>query len=269
MSIDCLFIGTGNAGATEYYNTCFALREGKDVFLIDAGGGNTILARLKKAGIDLGDIRDIFVTHKHIDHILGVIWLIRMTAQQMEKGKIKGQLKIYGHDEVIYLLRDMSEKLLQKKQTRHLDEDIHLIRVEDAQEKTILGRKVSFFDIQSTKAKQFGFRMELGDGKSLCCCGDEPLKECNEDYARNCTWLFHEAFCLESESEKFKPFEKSHTTVSRACMKAQSMAVENLVLYHSEDSRPTERKKLYTEEGKRHYSGKLYVPEDMETLRIM
>lgn len=268
MSMEVIFLGTGNAAVTEYYNTCFAMKEGKNVFLVDAGGGNTILNRLKKAGIGLGDIKNIFVTHKHIDHILGIIWLLRMIAQQTDSGKIKGCVNVYGHDEVIELLVDICGKLLQKKQTRHFGENIMLIKVQDGESCEILGRKTTFFDIHSTKAKQFGFMMELGGGERLCCCGDEPLYEDNEEYARDCTWLFHEAFCLEDETERFKPFEKNHTTVERACQKAQEMGVRNLVLYHSEDSRPETRKSVYTAAGREYYSGNLFVPEDMELIQL-
>ena len=38
-------LGTGNAAVTKIYNTCFVLQEGKDCFLVDGGGGNTILSR--------------------------------------------------------------------------------------------------------------------------------------------------------------------------------------------------------------------------------
>ena len=266
--MEIVFLGTGNAAVTEIYNTCFALLEKGECFLVDAGGGNTILSRLKKTGIALGDIKNIFVTHKHIDHILGVIWLVRMIAQNMDKGKISGRVNIYGHDEVIGLLEDICQKLLQKKQTRHLGEDILLHRVDDGESVEILGRKVTFFDIHSSKAKQFGFAMELGEGKRLCCCGDEPLNENNLDYARGCTWLLHEAFCLEADAESFKPFEKAHTTVKRAAATAREMGVENLVLYHSEDSTIENRKTLYTAEAKEEFDGPVYVPEDMERLGL-
>lgn len=268
MSMEMIFLGTGNAAVTEYYNTCFAFRQGRECFLVDAGGGNTILARLKKAGISLGDISNIFVTHKHIDHILGVIWLIRMIAQQMESGKITGTVNIYGHDEVIGLLEDICGKLLQKKQTKHIGSGILLHTVSDGDKEEILGREISFFDIHSKKAKQFGFAMELDGGERLCCCGDEPLNEINEEYARGCKWLLHEAFCLDSEADKFRPYEKSHSTVKTACETAERMGVENLVLYHSEDSRPETRKQVYMAEGLQYYRGKLYVPDDMESCEI-
>ncbi len=72
-------LGTGNAHATRCYNTCFTLHSsGGSVLLVDAGGGNGILSQLEKVGLGFEDIQDIFVTHAHTDHMLGVVWLIRM-----------------------------------------------------------------------------------------------------------------------------------------------------------------------------------------------
>ena len=73
-------LGTGYAMALRCYNTCFALHQGDDVLLVDAGGGNGILVQLQKAGIDPADIHHLIVTHAHTDHILGVVWVIRKIA---------------------------------------------------------------------------------------------------------------------------------------------------------------------------------------------
>ena len=48
--MELTMLGTGNAAVTECYNTCFALREKDEYFLVDAGGGNGILSRLKACG---------------------------------------------------------------------------------------------------------------------------------------------------------------------------------------------------------------------------
>lgn len=97
-------LGTGNALVTEVYNTCFLLedetRENDGYFLVDAGGGNGILKQLKRAGTNWRDVHEIFITHKHIDHFLGALWLIRMILQKSAKGEYKGETNIYGHDEV-------------------------------------------------------------------------------------------------------------------------------------------------------------------------
>ena len=159
-------LGTGNALVTECYNTCFVLSDEYGHFLVDGGGGNTVLSQLKKAGVDLMDVHEIFVTHKHVDHIMGIVWVIRIICQNMKKGTYQGEANIYAHDEVIGLLKDMAFKLLNKKETQYIGDRLHLIEVKDGEEKTILNKKVTFFDIGSTKAKQFGFQM-IYDGAYL------------------------------------------------------------------------------------------------------
>ena len=261
-------LGTGNAIVTECYNTCFVMQEEDQYFLVDGGGGITLLRQLKYAGIDWKNIRNIFVTHKHLDHITGILWMIRMICQNMNRGEYEGEATIYAHDEVIALLKDMAGKLLQKKETVFIDDRLHLQVVEDGESIKILDKKVTFFDIQSTKAKQFGFCMELGKGEKLTCCGDEPYNICEKQYAENSTWLLHEAFCLDSQAEIFHPYEKHHSTVKDACKLAAELNVKNLLLYHTEDKNILRRKELYTKEGREYFNGNLLIPDDLESVEI-
>ena len=268
MKMKLTILGTGNAKVTKCYNTCFTLNEDKEYFMIDGGGGSTILKQLEDAGISWKDISTIFVTHKHIDHLLGIIWMLRMYCQGMARGQFDGEVTIYGHDEVIGLLKQMAEMLLTPKETKFIGEKVCLEEVKDGEERMILGHKVTFFDILSTKAKQFGFCMEYADGKKLTCCGDEPYNECEHKYAVNSTWLLHEAFCLFSQADKFKPYEKHHSTVKDACQLAQDLNVDNLILYQTEDKNISRRKELYTEEGRQYYKGNLLIPDDLETFEL-
>ncbi|MDO4175678.1 MAG: MBL fold metallo-hydrolase [Eubacteriales bacterium] len=261
-------LGTGNAMVTECYNTCFVLSDNGQDFMVDGGGGNTILRQLKQAGIDWRNIRDIFVTHKHVDHILGIIWMVRMICQHMQQGQYEGEANIYGHAEVMELIEKISRMLLSKKHTKMLGKRLHLIVVSDGETRVIQGKQVTFFDIQSKKAKQFGFTMELEDGKKLTCCGDEPYRECEKRYAENSTWLLHEAFCLDAQADLFHPYEKQHSTVKDACEKAEQLGVKHLVLYHTEDKTIRDRKQRYMEEGKRYFHGNLYIPDDLEVLEL-
>ena len=73
-------LGTGNATVSQIYNTCFLLQTSSTLMLVDAGGGNGILSQLKKVNVQISDIHHLFVTHAHTDHVLGVIWVIRMVA---------------------------------------------------------------------------------------------------------------------------------------------------------------------------------------------
>lgn len=268
ITLKLTILGTGNAAVTKCYNTCFALTNEKGHFLVDAGGGNQILGILTKVGIPLEEIHDIFLTHEHIDHLLGMIWIIRMIGQKMNQGKYDGELRIYCHRGLISTLTTIAELTIQKKVTKHLGERIRLIAVEDGEKKEIIGGPVQFFDIGSTKAKQFGFSMVTETGIKLVCCGDEPYNECEEPYVQGADWLLHEAFCLYSEADKFKPYEKHHSTVKEACELAEELKIPNMILYHTEETHLPERKRLYTEEGKAYYSGNLYVPDDLEVFEI-
>ena len=99
--------------------------------------------------------------------------------------------------------------------------------------------------------------------------GDEPLRDEHLDKAADCSYMIHEAFCMYAEREKFKPYEKHHSTVKDACIMAEKMRVRNLILVHTEDTHILDRKKLYTEEGKKFFSGNLIIPDDGEILKIL
>ena len=111
-------LGTGNATVTECYNTCFVISNKENHFMIDGGGGNMILHQLKSAGFDWKEMRDIFVTHKHIDHLLGIIWMMRMILQNMNRGTYDGEATIYGHEEVIAILEKIAGEVLSEKETK-------------------------------------------------------------------------------------------------------------------------------------------------------
>ncbi len=260
-------LGTGNAAVSEFYNTCFAITDDKH-FLVDGGGGNRILKVLKDTNIDIIDIHDIFVTHEHVDHILGIIWLIRIIGQRMNQGKYDGELRIYCHAELADKIQAIANMTIQQKVCKHMGGRIKFDIIENGSERNILGCPVTFFDIGSTKAKQFGFTMTLKDGKKFTCVGDEPYNEINYEFVKGSDWLLHEAFCLYSEADKFKPYEKHHSTVREACQLAEELGVPNLLLYHTEETHLSERKALYTAEGKEYYHGNLYVPDDLEMFEL-
>ncbi len=208
------------------------------------------------------------MTHKHMDHILGVLWMIRLYTQSIHGGKFREEVRIYGHREVIEILRDLTSRLLVPEQARIIGDKVHLIEVRDGEHRQILGRDVTFFDIRSEKALQFGFTMELAGGGKRACCGDAPVSDACAGYLRGRRGLMLEAFCLYAHRDIFKPYEKHHSTVMDACRLAQRMQVENLLLYHTEDQNLKARKELYTREGAEFFSGRIFVPDDLEVIEL-
>ncbi|MFR5602338.1 MAG: MBL fold metallo-hydrolase [Lachnospiraceae bacterium] len=261
-------LGTGNATVTHYYNTCFAIRDEEQFFLIDTGGGNGILRILEDMKIDLRQIHHIFITHEHTDHILGVIWMIRVIATRMRNGVYEGDLNIYCHEGLMDTITTLCRLTVQGKFFQMIGDRIHLIPVQDGETRRILDYDVTFFDIHSTKAKQYGFTMTLKNGKRLTCCGDEPFNPLCESYVAGSDWMLHEAFCLYSQRDVFKPYEKHHSTVKDACELATKLDVKNLILWHTEDKSFGHRKELYLEEGTPYFSGGLYIPDDRDIIPL-
>lgn len=157
-------LGTGNALVSNIYNTCFVLETANTLLLVDAGGGNGILAQLRKANIPITNIHHLFVTHAHSDHILGVVWIIRMVAQCKE---YVGQLHIYGNDKVMRVIHTINNMVLAKKQLEKVDERVIYHELEDGDRYEVGDMQLTCFDIHSTKEKQFGFRAEMPNGSSI------------------------------------------------------------------------------------------------------
>ena len=269
MDRELLYVfGTGNAAVTNLYNTCFALRDSDEYFMVDAGGGNGILKILDNMQVPVHRIHHIFVTHEHTDHILGIVWMIRMIATGMLTDQYQGDAYIYGHEDLADTIRTLCRLTIQEKHFRFLDSRIHLDPLKDGDHRHILSYDVTFFDIHSTKARQFGFSLTLNNGKKLTFLGDEPYNPVCEKYVRDCDWLLHEAFCLYVERDLWKPYEKHHSTVKDACELAQAMQIPNLVLWHTEDSNVAGRERLYKSEGKKYYGGNIFVPDDESLIAL-
>ena len=268
MKEELIILGTGNATVTKCFNTCFAIKTGEEYFLVDTGGGNGIMTQLDRANIPMESIHEIFMSHEHTDHLLGLIWLIRMIATKMKKGKYEGNLNIYCHEELKETILTITKLTVQAKFFNMIGERIFFHPVADGEVKNILGYDVQFFDIRSTKAKQFGFTTTLKNGKKFTFCGDEPYQEHEYEYAVNSDWLLHEAFCRYCDREIFTPYERAHTTVKEACENGEKLHAVNLILYHTEEKNLANRRELYTEEGKQYYHGNLLVPDDLDRIEL-
>ena len=264
-------LGTGNATVSQIYNTCFVLQTPSTLMLVDAGGGNGILAQLKKINVQISDIHHLFVTHAHTDHVLGGIWVIRMVAQW--RG-YEGLLHVYGNDKVIKVIKTIIDMILAKKQLAKVAERVVFHQLEDGDCFEVGDMKLECFDIQSTKEKQFGFRAELPSSDEsdkplvLACLGDEPYNEQNRRYIVGADWMMCEAFCLYADRDTFKPYEKCHSTALDAGKLAEELGVKNLILYHTEEKTLANRKENYTREAAENFKGRIFVPDDLEVIEL-
>lgn len=263
-----IVLGTGAANAIN--NTCFVLEDNNNNYLlVDTEGGNVILKQLKSANIDLNKIHNIFISHKHLDHILGMVWIYRHIDMAMSKGIYEGNLNIYCHDEVAEILRWQIHKLLRSEQQKFIDKRIFINVVNDHEKVKVLDYNLEFLDVKSKFDKQYGFKTTLNSGKTLSFLGDEPLDTKLYDDVKGSDYLLHEAFCLETESDVFKPIQKGHDTVKSASIKAQKTGVKNLILWHCHENLGKNRKERYISEAKEVFTGNIYVPDDFDIIELI
>lgn len=268
--MEIIFLGTGHGTATECYNTCFAIKNKEEYFLVDSGGGNGILKQLKDANINLENIRDIFISHVHMDHILGCLWIIRVLSKKYYKGTYDKPIFIYGNDIVIDAIKEMCKILIPKDFLNLIGDKIKLIEVKDEEEKNILGNRLKFFDINAKKVKQFGFYMTIDNQKTFTFIGDEACSKETQKYIKDSYWLFADAYMAGEEAKKYNPIEKhSHSSVQYISQLAEKLNVKNLILSHTIDTNLKQRKEIFTKDAKKYYNGNVYVPDDLEKLKLL
>lgn len=259
-------LGTGNALATKCYNACFIIKAEGGRLMVDAGGGNGVLSQLEKAGEAPREIRDLFITHAHTDHMLGAVWMARVAVAEYLNGTRDGPLEIYGHSKVLGILEQICRMTFTAGYSELIGETVFFREIADGERLEIGGMSLQFFDIFSEKEKQFGFRAALPGGKSLVCLGDEPFNEKNRSHAEKADWLMCEAFCLHADRELFKPRKKGHGTALEAGIAAERLEAKNLILHHTEDKSLKTRKTAYAKEASKNFSGPVFVPDDLERI---
>ena len=261
-------IGTGTATVSKYINTSCAFEEGDQLFLVDGTGGSDILRAFDSMKLNWKTLHHAFLSHEHTDQFLGMIWVIRIIAELLELEEYEGDFYLYGNDVVLEKALQVCCMILKKRSQAFLKKRIKFIVVKNHEKKHILSCDFTFFDIGSTKAKQYGFLMEYDNGKKLVFAGDEPLKDNGKKYSKNVDWLLSEAFCLFDEEPKFHAYQYQHQTVKEASIIAQNLKVKNLLIWHTEDQTGKKRKERYTAEAKQFYEGNVWVPEDGEAFDI-
>ena len=149
-----VMLGTGHAMVTKCYNTCFVLEHDNESIMVDAGGGNGILTQVEKAGLAWSNIKALFITHAHTDHIIGCIWVLRKINSLIKNSRYDGFFKVYGLVENLNYLKYSCDFLLPESWSDH----IQFIPIAGADKLSECGIEFEVIDINSTKKKQLGFR---------------------------------------------------------------------------------------------------------------
>lgn len=261
-------LGTGHSMATNCFNTCFTIEENNKHFLVDTGGGNGILRQLNCMNIKIKNIKAIFISHSHQDHILGAIWIIRYILPRYFKNEYVDAIKIYGNEEVINTLRKLIDIFIPKDFLFLIDKKVILITIVNNETVEILGKKVTFFDINARKKVQYGFYINI-DNDKFTFIGDECCSEKTKTYIFKSKWLLADAYMCGEQAEKYNPIKRHHHSSVKYISKiANDEKIENLILSHTYDDNIDKRKIEFTKDAQKYFNGNIFIPDDLDVIII-
>lgn len=258
-----IFLGTGTASAEKIYHTCFLVENDGNYVLVDGGGGNGVLPQLDKANVDITKINHIFLSHIHLDHSLGLLWVIRK-CKALQKNATP--LKVFGSKEVLDEFEELV-KILLKKEAKNLGTNLILEPVQDGERKTICGIDFEFLDVKASKNIMYGFVIHSA-GKRYAFVGDETIKPETIEAVKGCDLLMHDAFDLEGEVDQEFLKKTYHSTPRWAGALATKAEAKALLLFHTTDKNFKSKTRTFTEEASQTFAGKIYVPNDLDVIEL-
>jgi ribonuclease Z len=251
-------LGTGAALNAERAQTSIALRlPNGEPILFDASSGTIVLGRIQSAGIPLEEIRHLFVSHRHFDHVGGLAPLLISMIPLPE-----ARLTVYALPGTLRALRNLLA--------------LTIPGVEDW-----LGRRLEWREIApgdpvpagDAQVTPFlvdhgvecaGYRIAVGDSTAVFAADTRPCPGVIE-YAHRADLLIHEAHGLEIEAETANAL--GHSTAAGAGEVARQAGVDRLVLTHFRSARLADPGELVAE-ARETFGGPVEAAHDLDAFEF-
>lgn len=254
------FMGTGAAFSTRRRtNVALLVQEDDTRVVIECGP--TILYQLDRAGSAVDQVRYLFISHRHGDHILGLPMFVLLHAL----GDGSGPLTVLGSGEVIQTARDLTRRVYPEV-TERMDRIAWLEMPVDRSASVELAPSIKLSTLPtphslevSTLASRFDFERS---GRSVVYSGDTSYTEELADLADGCDLLIHEANFCEALEPKVDPNNYGgHSTVRQAAQTASRARCRVLALVHLSPKYDGHEDQVQAEAAQ-EFDGQVIVPSD-------
>jgi ribonuclease Z len=273
MIVTLLGSGGGPNPNPNRFGPSILVQAGGQALLFDCGRGATI--RIAQLGMLLGDVRHVFLTHLHSDHVMGLPDLLLSGWAQGRKAPLRiwgpegsAQMMDYmqkAFDFDIHMRRDIDEKFPKEGIT---------VSTTDIKEGVVFqenGVTVTAFLVDHRPVEPaFGYRVDYG-GHSVAMSGDTRFSENLIKFAQGVDVLIHEAIDpneirarlskLAATQAQIDNIVAHHTTAEQAGVVFSRVKPRLAVYSHISDA------DLITP-ARKAYSGALEAGEDLMTIDV-
>jgi len=269
LSVALILLGTGYPRPdANHAAASTAIVAGDRWYVVDAGRGATL--RVAGAELKYDQLRAVFLTHLHSDHIAGLPDLFetswqfgrKTTPLQLygpagTKRLADAMLEFFAYD--IHIRRDIQEKLPAGGATI----DTHIVREGVVLDDGVC--RVTAFAVDHRPVEPaFGYRFDCG-GKSIVVSGDTRPTPNLVKFAKGSDILVMEAYLPEhflkvDTPEVAKKLMSYHTSAEEAGDMATQAGVKTLVLTHLI---PANAEGTFAKRASAHFRGQVIVGRDL------
>jgi ribonuclease Z len=275
-------LGTGSpAPVMRRFGPGVLVQAGGKNLLIDCGRGVT--QRLFQAGLKLGAIDALFITHLHSDHVVGIpdLWLTGwLEAAYAQR---KGPFRVHGPAGTKTLMDGLEKAYEWDIRTRIADQNLAAANVATVTTEFTTGVvydqdgvKVTAFEVDHGDLIRpaVGFRVDYG-GRSVTVSGDTRFSENLIKHAAGSQLLIHQVAAVRDELLKlptYKVILAHHTQPEEAGVVFSRVKPKLAVFYHfvllGTPQVPPLNEKDVLEQTRRTYDGPLVAGEDLMSFAV-
>jgi ribonuclease Z len=276
-------LGTGSPlPSVKRFGPAVLAQVGTKTLLFDAGRGAA--QRLVQAGVKLGSLDALFLTHLHSDHTVGIpdLWLTGWLP--LPVANRKGPFRVFGPIGTKTLMENLERAYTWDIETRVADQKLSrddvAVAVTEFSEGVVYdvdGVKVTAFEVNHGDLVKpaFGFRVDY-KGRSVTISGDTRFDENLIHHATGTDLLIHQVAMARPELLKTsKPVQlilAHHTKPEEAGVVFSRTHPKLAVLYHfslqGSPTIPPPTEKDVLEATRTTYSGPLILGEDLMKFSI-
>ena len=275
-------LGTGSpAPVMRRFGPAVLVEAGGKKLLIDSGRGST--QRLLQAGLRLGQVDALFLTHLHSDHVVGIpdLWLTGwLEAAYAQR---KGPFRVYGPAGTRELMQGLEKAYAWDIRARIADQNLSAdnLRPEVTEFTSGVvyeqgGVKVTAFEVDHGELLRpaVGFRVDYA-GRSVTVSGDTRFSENLIKHAAGTELLIHQVAAAREELLKNPVFQvilAHHTKPDEAGTLFTRVKPKLAVYYHfvllGSIGVPAVTEQDVLEMTRKTYDGPLLIGEDLMAFRI-